>query len=148
MNKTGHYSGHCTCPFTKLVLRKSSMTCSAQLPRSVVSSGERKRGNPRSWSLEKKWPVPCSLVLINSKGDTDTHKAALWKWRVSHSPAHYCFRAHEACLRSAFYSSANFKTAISQKENSMNPGKTGLLLKVPRSFHGSEILCLIIMPLD
>lgn len=72
-----------------------------------------RRENPRSWSLEKKWPVSCSLVLINSKGDTDANKAALWKQKGSQSAPHCCVGAHEASVN---YSSANFKTAINQKK--------------------------------
>lgn len=86
------------------------MNCSAQLPSSLVSAGDLRKGKSKILVSGEEMPCPPSLVLVNFKGATD--KTALWKWRCSHSPALFLLRAHEACFTSAYYSSANFKAVI------------------------------------
>lgn len=46
MIETVGYNSH-TCPFSRLAFGKCSMNCSVQLPRSVASSGELKKGKPK-----------------------------------------------------------------------------------------------------
>lgn len=97
--------------------------------------------------LRRRKDLSCSLVLVNSRGDTDANKAALWKRRVSPSAPHCCLGARGILPICKLLLCQLQNSHQSEEKNSMNSDKTELL-KVPVSFHRSEVHCLITMTLE